>query len=91
MARILSSDHLAKYLKGGVYYDFLQYVKSDKELAVDGKSGIEDHVRMSQGIINNVYAPNTIQDRTAFDVYVEYETFKTRTGCKYRASTKISC
>ena len=32
MARILSSDHLAKYLKGGVYYDFLQYVKSDKEL-----------------------------------------------------------
>ena len=33
------------------------------------------------------YAPNTIQDRTAFDVYVEYETFKTRTGCKYRAST----
>ena len=36
------------------------------------------------------YAPNTIQDRTAFDVYVKYETFKTRTGCKYRASTKIS-
>jgi hypothetical protein len=35
MARILSSDHLAKYLKGGVYYDFLQYVKSDKELAFE--------------------------------------------------------
>ena len=35
MARILSSDHLAKYLKGGFYYDFLQYVKSDKELALE--------------------------------------------------------
>ena len=35
MARILSSDHLAKYLEGGVYYDFLQFVKSDKELAFE--------------------------------------------------------
>ena len=35
MARILSSNHLAKYLKGGVYYDFLQYVKSEKELAFE--------------------------------------------------------
>ena len=35
MARILSSDHLAKYLEGGVYYDFIQYVKSDKELAFE--------------------------------------------------------
>ncbi len=35
MARILSSDHLAKYLEGGVYYDFLQFVKSDNELAFE--------------------------------------------------------
>ena len=35
MARLLSSDHLAKYLEGGIYYDFLQYVKSDRELAFE--------------------------------------------------------
>ena len=35
MARILSSDHLAKYLEGGVYYDFLHYVKTDQELAFE--------------------------------------------------------
>ena len=35
MARRLSSEHLAKYLEGGIYHDFLQYVKSDKELAFE--------------------------------------------------------
>jgi hypothetical protein len=35
MARKLSSDHLSKYLEGGIYHDFLQYVKSDKELAFE--------------------------------------------------------
>ena len=35
MPRSLSSASLSKYLIGGVYYDFLQYVKSDKELAFE--------------------------------------------------------
>ena len=35
MARRLSSEHLSKYLEGGIYHDFLMYVKSDKELAFE--------------------------------------------------------
>ena len=35
MARRLSSQHLEKYLEGGVYHEFLQYVKADKELAFE--------------------------------------------------------
>ena len=35
MARALSSINLSKYLEGGMYYDFLQYVKADKELAFE--------------------------------------------------------
>ena len=35
MPRRLSSASLSKYLIGGVYYDFLQYVKADKELAFE--------------------------------------------------------
>ena len=35
MPRSLSSASLSKYLIGGVYYDFLQYVKADKELAFE--------------------------------------------------------
>lgn len=35
MARRLSTEHLSKYLKGGIYHDFLQCVKSDKELAFE--------------------------------------------------------
>ena len=35
MARRLSSEHLSKYQEGGIYHDFLQYVKSDKELAFE--------------------------------------------------------
>ena len=35
MARRLSSEHLLKYLEGGIYHDFLQYVISDKELAFE--------------------------------------------------------
>lgn len=35
MARRLSSEHLVKYLKGGTYHDFLQYVKSDNELTFE--------------------------------------------------------
>lgn len=35
MARALSATSLSKYLEGGIYYDFLQYVKSDKELAFE--------------------------------------------------------
>ena len=31
MARRLSIVHLTKYLEGGMYYNFLQYVKADKE------------------------------------------------------------
>ena len=139
MPRRLSSASLSKYLIGGVYYDFIQYVKADKELAfeirvkdevqqqykaehssfdgdylaidmewapdqaaipveyrlkdktkvdllvisnkpneegkhdiylaevkcglgaVEGKSGIEDHVRMSQAIINNEYVRQMTQ------------------------------
>lgn len=33
MTRVLSSTTLSKYLEGGIYYDFLQYVKADQELA----------------------------------------------------------
>ena len=35
MPRRLSSASLSKYLIGGVYYDFIQYVKADKELAFE--------------------------------------------------------
>lgn len=35
MARTLSAASLSKYFEGGIYYDFLQYVKSDKELAFE--------------------------------------------------------
>jgi len=35
MARRLSSQHLEKYLEGGMYHEFLQYVKADKELAFE--------------------------------------------------------
>ena len=35
MARRLSSEHLSKYLEGGIYHDFFMYVKSDKELAFE--------------------------------------------------------
>ena len=35
MARRLSTVNLTKYLEGGMYYDFLQYVKADKELAFE--------------------------------------------------------
>ena len=35
MSRSLSSASLSKYLVGGIYYDFLQYVKADKELAFE--------------------------------------------------------
>lgn len=35
MARALSSISLSKYLEEGIYHDFLQYVKSDKELAFE--------------------------------------------------------
>ena len=35
MARRLSTEHLSKYLEGGIYYDFFQYVKADKELAFE--------------------------------------------------------
>ena len=35
MARRLSSEHLSKYQEGGIYHDFLQFVKSDKELAFE--------------------------------------------------------
>lgn len=35
MARALSATSLSKYLEGGIYHDFLQYVKADKELAFE--------------------------------------------------------
>ena len=35
MPRSLSPTSLSKYLKGGIYYDFLQYVKADKDLAFE--------------------------------------------------------
>lgn len=35
MARALSSTSISKYLEGGIYYNFLQYVKADKELAFE--------------------------------------------------------
>jgi len=35
MPRSLSSASLSKYLIGGIYYDFLQFVKADKELAFE--------------------------------------------------------
>ena len=35
MARRLSTEHLRKYLEGGIYYDFFQYVKADSELAFE--------------------------------------------------------
>ena len=35
MSRSLTSISLSKYLEGGIYYDFLQYVKADKELAFE--------------------------------------------------------
>ena len=35
MARRLSTVNLTKYLEGGMYYNFLQYVKADKELAFE--------------------------------------------------------
>ena len=35
MARTLSSASMSKYLEGGIYHDFLQYVKADKELAFE--------------------------------------------------------
>lgn len=35
MARRLSSQHLEKYLEDGMYHEFLQYVKADKELAFE--------------------------------------------------------
>ena len=35
MSRSLTSISLSKYLEGGVYHDFLQYVKADKELAFE--------------------------------------------------------
>ncbi len=35
MARRLSSENLSKYLEGGIYHDFLQCVKADKELAFE--------------------------------------------------------
>lgn len=35
MARRLSSQHLEKYLEGGMYHEFLQYVKADRELAFE--------------------------------------------------------
>lgn len=35
MARALSATSLSKYLEGGIYYEFFQYVKADKELAFE--------------------------------------------------------
>ena len=35
MARRLSSESISKYLEGGIYHSFLQYVKADKELAYE--------------------------------------------------------
>ena len=35
MGRRLSSESISKYLEGGMYHSFLQYVKSDKELAFE--------------------------------------------------------
>ena len=35
MSRSLTSISLSKYLEGGIYYDFLQYVRADKELAFE--------------------------------------------------------
>ena len=35
MPRRLSTASLSKYLEGGIYYDFLQHVKADKELAFE--------------------------------------------------------
>ena len=44
MARRLSSQHLEKYLEGGMYHIFLQYVKADKELAFEIR--VKDEVMM---------------------------------------------
>ena len=44
MTRRLSSQHLEKYLEGGMYHIFLQYVKADKELAFEIR--VKDEVMM---------------------------------------------
>ena len=62
MARILSSDHLAKYLEGGVYYGFFQYVKSDKELAFEIRVKDEVMIYCQKNLILKISHRKNISD-----------------------------
>ena len=56
MARRLSTENLTKYLEGGIYYDFLQYVKADKELAFEIRIKEEVMIYCQKNLILSVFS-----------------------------------
>ena len=49
MPRRLSSASLSKYLTRGIYYEFLQFVKADKDLAFKSGVGLRFIRELEQG------------------------------------------
>ena len=62
MARTLSATSLSKYLEGGIYYNFLQYVKSDKELALEIRVNDEVMIYCQKNLILRISHRKNISD-----------------------------
>ena len=62
MARRLSSESISKYLEGGMYHSFLQYVKSDKDFAFEIRVKDEVMIYCQKNLILRISHRKNVSD-----------------------------